>query len=1021
MAQDLNDFHGQKKKTKLIMRLLIPMLLLVLFQLVTLFTVLIAGGEFSTIKQYAYSILLEKTENRKNYLESELQQKIPIVSESAEKINDMVSEILYEQHRPITDLQQDKELNKLIINNSVEDVISLLRRSMSNDAYIILDSGNLYDSESGKGNAKTALYIRDLDPATDSGKEDLLMEMGFSSISQQEGIALDSGWTLHFESDPADLDRYGYYYNTVENAQKNCHLDTKLLGYWSGFSPVTRGSSSSMKYTVPLIANDGTVYGVIGIGLTENTILEDIPVNDFLNEEACYVLGRRRSSSEHGNFDVITHSGVAYNHLVQGAKTLQVRKTSEEDIYSFDLESNIASAGSVQYIKLYESDSPYADERWSLISIADKESVLKLSTGLIRMLFVAAAISLTISVVVIIIVSRKVVEPISDAIKTINTNHEYSQVIRFEPSNIYELDMMTDAITQLQINVQDFSSQVSKMIRIADVGLGTFMYDHADNSVFVGQSLLKFLRSPFPPDEDVVLSRQAFIENIIAYETRSAIIEGFENMSDDSKAQSDYVKEYTIAQEDGNTIWMRLSLVHNKNKSVGILQDITNVMMEKKRIEYERDYDAITGLLNRHAYYRAVEKLFRNKSALKVTAFIMLDLDNLKYVNDTYGHDFGDDYIKTAATALKNFRRYGAIVSRLSGDEFNICLPGFSSKDEARRIINRVRTQLLNSYCLLADGTHFRIRASAGIAWYPDDSETYEMLMKYADFAMYTIKHSTKGEIAEFDMAAYAKDSVLINGVEEMNRIIDECSIKYAFHSIVSAKTGEIYGYEALMRPQSTILQSPMELLRIAKTGAKLYEIERLTWVRALHDFQVQINEGRISNDCHVFVNSISNCVLEDLDADVLERDYPQLLPKVVLEILEGENMNEEYNTRKLSRIKKWGGQIALDDFGTGYNSEYALITIEPNIIKIDRSIISGCDKDMSRRMIISNLVRLVRHKNILVLAEGVETEGELRTVISLGVDLLQGYYINRPVFEPAPIPSEVTDAIRRFANKINY
>lgn len=211
-----------------------------------------------------------------------------------------------------------------------------------------------------------------------------------------------------------------------------------------------------------------------------------------------------------------------------------------------------------------------------------------------------------------------------------------------------------------------------------------------------------------------------------------------------------------------------------------------------------------------------------------------------------------------------------------------------------------------------------------------------------------------------------------------------------------------------------------MELLRIAKTSAKLYEIERLTLKKALDDFKKQIDAGRIAENAHVFVNSISNCVMNLADEEALERSHPELLRRLVLEILESENMNEEYNAHKKSLMKKWNAKVALDDFGTGYNSEYALITLQPNIIKIDRSIISGCDKDISRRLIITNLVKLVRSKNILVLAEGVETEEELKTVISCGVDLLQGFYIDRPVFEPQPIAPETAETIKRLANGQN-
>lgn len=1016
MAKSLNTPpKRERKKSKLIVRLMIPMLLLVILQLVTFFAIMFVGGEFSYVEQYAYNILIEKTQNRKNYIESDLQQKMPLVQDAAGKINVQISDLLEEREASITDLQTDKELNLLIMESSVDNLVGLLRSCRANGVYLILDTGTLYQGEEGR-EAKAALHLRDLDTTTDAGYEDLLMEMGFSAISRTHGITLDSGWSLYFEPDPEDDENFDYYYTTIQTAQNNNSMPLVNLGYWSGFSKPSSGASPSMKYTVPLIAEDGTVYGVLGIELTENAVLTKIPTNDFTGVNACYVLGRQKVGRE---FDIITHSGAIFNRFVGNTDKIQVSGILNEKVSSFSLASDYDLAGSIQYIGMYNMESPYYNEHWALISVADRKSVLAPLTNLIRMLIISAVASLVVSIVVVILSCREVVKPIASAIKTMSTNQEYGQIIHFEPSNIYEIDRMMDEITQLQINVQDFSSQVSQMIRIADIGLGTFMYDHADDRVFVGQGFLKLLQFKMDQNEDVMMSRQEFLDNMISAETRQAVIESLAWTPDEN--QTSYNKEYSLIREDGSVTWMRLNLVHAKKKSIGVLQDITGVMMEKKRIEYERDYDSATGLLNRRAYYQRLEKLFLNEDALGVTAFIMVDLDNLKYVNDTYGHDFGDDYIRTAATALKMFLNHGGIVARLSGDEFSVCLPGFFSKEEIWRIVNEVREKLIESYCLLADGTHFKIRASAGISWYPDDAQTYEMLMKYADFAMYTIKHSTKGAIAEFDRNAYDKDSVLITGVEEVNRIIDEHGVKYAFQSIISAKTGAIYGYEALMRPQSSVFQSPLELLRVAKTGAKLNEIELLTWMKALEDFQGQIDAGHIEKDARIFINSIANSAMDPADADFLENTYHHLLDKIVLEILETENAKEEYNIRKMKRMKKWNALIALDDFGTGYNSEYALIALQPNIIKIDRSIISGCDKDISRRTIINSLVKLARTNGILVLAEGVETEEELKTVISCDVDLLQGYYFSRPLFEPQPLAPEVVKMITQHqANQVN-
>ena len=1012
MANKLNMSPPKKrKKVKMRTRMSIPILLVVIFQLLTFIAVLVFGGEFSNIREYAYNTLIEKTENRCIYIQNEFQEKPITVQEYAEQINNMVAGILEERGASIADLQTDKDLNRSIIESSVELISSLLRRSSSNDAYLILETGDLYADE-GNGNAMAALYLRDLDPKTNAEYADLMMAIGSTSIAQAFGITRHSGWSAYFMPDPENSSNFDFYYRTLQTARENSDVPLEYLGYWSGFSKPSSMVTPSMKYSLPLIAQDGTVYGVLGVGLTESTVLSNLPSYDFLSETACYVLGRTTSDN---SFDVLTYSGSSYGALLGSEDTLHIQSEGEaEGIYTFEKVTGVELSGSVQYIEMYDQDSLYAKQQWALISVASRSSVLRPLLFLQQMLFLSAVLSLIVAAVVAILSCTGLIRPISSASKLMKTKRKYNEVIRFQPSNIYEIDEMTDAITQLQIDVQDTSSWVSKVINLADVGLGTFMYNRTDDSVFVGLSLIKILKLHLPQDEDIIMTRQKFLSSIDNQDVRSAIAAGLEPAA--GEKPEDYSEVYQLNRPGGGMLWLRLGYIYSVNTTVGIVQDITDTMMEKNRIEYERDYDSLTGLLNRHAYYRRLEELFLDKSQLGITAFVMIDLDNLKYVNDTYGHDFGDDYIKTAATALKNFQNSGGVVARISGDEFNVCLPGFSSKDEVREIIASVRDELMQSSCLLADGTHFRVRGSLGVSWYPEDSDTYELLMKYADFAMYTIKHSTKGGIAEFDVSSYSTDSVLLTGVEELNRIIDERSVKYAFQSIVSAKTGEIYGYEALMRVQSSIFQSPLELLRTAKTGAKLYEIESLTWTKSLADFQALIDAGRVEKTSHLFINSIANNKLEPEIEVELEQTYPHLLDQIVMEILESERSNEDCTVHKAQLVQRWGGQLALDDFGTGYNSEYALLSLQPRIIKIDRSIINGCDKDASRRMIINNLVKLARARGILVLSEGVETEEEMATVIACGVDLLQGYYLARPVFEPEPIAAEITDTIRRLA-----
>ena len=146
------------------------------------------------------------------------------------------------------------------------------------------------------------------------------------------------------------------------------------------------------------------------------------------------------------------------------------------------------------------------------------------------------------------------------------------------------------------------------------------------------------------------------------------------------------------------------------------------------------------------------------KTVLKTAALVMIDLDELKHVNDTYGHDYGDKYIRTATECFGKYTPESTMICRRSGDEFNIFFYGYQNKDEIRECIRNLKEGIRKVSIHLPDHTELPIRMSAGIAWYPDDSRIYQELKTYSDFAMYQIKHTSKNQFGEFDKDAYLKD-----------------------------------------------------------------------------------------------------------------------------------------------------------------------------------------------------------------------------------------------------------------------
>ena len=187
----------------------------------------------------------------------------------------------------------------------------------------------------------------------------------------------------------------------------------------------------------------------------------------------------------------------------------------------------------------------------------------------------------------------------------------------------------------------------------------------------------------------------------------------------------------------------------------------------------------------------------------------MMDLDNLKYTNDTFGHDWGDEYIRQAGCCLEEGTPKGTLSAHISGDEFNLLFHGYKSQDEIRYQLDKLRKAIERKVIRLPNGQKLHLSISGGVAWYPEDSNSLGVMRKHADFAMYQVKKTEKGKIAEFNQDIYEEEFRDSQIRREFHRFVEEELVTYYFQPIVSAKTGEIEAYEALMRSELPILKSP--------------------------------------------------------------------------------------------------------------------------------------------------------------------------------------------------------------------
>lgn len=472
---------------------------------------------------------------------------------------------------------------------------------------------------------------------------------------------------------------------------------------------------------------------------------------------------------------------------------------------------------------------------------------------------------------------------------------------------------------------------------------------------------------------------------------------------------------YRLINEDGSCQWIKLCMRTSEYSIRGVITNVTDQVDRRLKMDYEHTYDVLTDLMNNRAFQERLSKLFVDKKSLGLGLMIMWDLDDLKSINDSHGHESGDGYIHSFANWLKTVSGAGSIgfSARRSGDEFFTFLYGFDSVEKRKAFLLEMSRHLQDMTDELHSGTVVKLSASAGAARFPEDADTPTELMRCADAAMYAAKREGKGMIELFDATRDCRQSVYLTDLEKLNRLIEQRMVRFAYQPIVRLRDARIMGYEMLMRPQGDDFSNPQEVLSAAKSLGMLYQMEHLTLFGAIEQAIRDLESGVLAPGRRLLINSIANECLSDEDcAKLCDLALPMLDHQVTLEVTEGEPLNAELTARKRALLHHLHGRFALDDYGTGYNGRTTLLTLYPEIIKMDRSLVRNLDTDTYKQEFLRNLVAFATERSMMVLAEGVETVDELRAAIRLGADLAQGYVLARPAFTPPELPDEITAVI---------
>ena len=433
------------------------------------------------------------------------------------------------------------------------------------------------------------------------------------------------------------------------------------------------------------------------------------------------------------------------------------------------------------------------------------------------------------------------------------------------------------------------------------------------------------------------------------------------------------------------------------------LQNIVFALKEsEEQIRYRANFDSLTHLPNRLNFTEHLsEEISRSRRDPGQIALLFIDLDRFKTINDTLGHDFGDELIKQVATRIRHAVRETDLVSRLGGDEFTVLLANMTDEIHASIIAKGILEQLSRPFMLF--GHEVYSGASIGITVSPQDGTDAMTLLKNADMAMYEAKDQGRNTFRFFTSQMTDRARQFLELDKEMRRALIQDELQLHFQPIYERQDRSLIGVEALLRWQhpSKGLILPDDFINVAEETGLIEDIgiwvlrractEALAWLEDdLHPrFYLAINISM-----RQFKGGLDRKRLSEI---LHETGFPA--DKLLLEITETLLMDEDVRIREvLSEFREMGVRLAVDDFGTGYSALSYLREFPVDTLKIDRSFIQDIGASRSSRRLVETIISMAHGLDLVTIAEGVESAEQDALLAELNCDMVQGYYYCNPI-----------------------
>jgi len=424
--------------------------------------------------------------------------------------------------------------------------------------------------------------------------------------------------------------------------------------------------------------------------------------------------------------------------------------------------------------------------------------------------------------------------------------------------------------------------------------------------------------------------------------------------------------------------------------------------MEKGREKFELcvekgdniyDSNAVTKLPTLRAVFEWFKGTYINENSQKYLSVSVYEITKYIHVLENYGVEAVDDMLITVADILKQILGDKAYIGHISDERF-VVMASYTETESPDNISDILKTdhkmlqRELDKYNTRS-GKPYYIELDYGyITREPGWDDRFEGLLKLANSELLLNRLQKDLSISN------SSHTVLWKHQEVFNLLIEKNLFHYHFQPIVDAQEGKVFGYEALMRTAPVINMKPIEVIEVATNLGKLYDIEMAT----MNNMMEYLSQNyTLFEDKKLFINSIPAYMLNTLDWEALVGKYGQLMDKLVVEMTEQTEMNDEHLARFRNRLKKHHISLAIDDYGTGFSNLSNLIRYSPDYVKIDRALVQDIQEKPKIQKLVAGIIEFIHENGYSALAEGVENYEELKTMIGLGTDYIQGFYVARP------------------------